>query len=167
MSFSNVAGRIINMRSQEYKYVSIWKYKKYKKICHFEMWQGAEEEESSPGLLGRLGQARNGFTRWHTGWWWWWSQQWGFYLSVHTITLLRQKMLSDIIKCNDHITSQQNKREQMLHIMLENTRQNKSIKYVACNRTNVTYYLCKYHTHTKIKYPICSMQKKETQNENK
>merc|ERR1712032_1317036 len=25
--------------------------------------QGAEEEESSPGLLGRLGQARNGFTR--------------------------------------------------------------------------------------------------------
>ena len=25
-----------------------------------------EEEESSPGLLGRLGQARNGFTRWQT-----------------------------------------------------------------------------------------------------
>jgi len=25
--------------------------------------QGAEEEESSPGILGRLGQARNGFTR--------------------------------------------------------------------------------------------------------
>ena len=32
------------------------------KNLHFKMFK-VEEEESSPGLLGRLGQARNGFTR--------------------------------------------------------------------------------------------------------